>query len=183
VEVTNTDCYDPPDLCDPDLPENATILDIDPGNDALGISMAAFAPNGTRRYAVEDDVIYLSTGAYSQVSVSYERTWHYPPSDTPEENYTMTTSSIRFVPNAYAVNFVQGQSFQMDDVVYCEIGFGELSFREVNESLAYEAFNAFGDATAIVGFFTGFGLFGGPTFLGLIMDNADRGFWSRLFYK
>jgi len=176
----NTDCF--PDLCNPDLPDNATIIDIDPRNDAQGISISSFSPNGTRRSGILDDVTYLTSGTYTQVSLTYLRTYRFEV-DTPEENYTLKTSSVSYIPNSYAINFTaSGDSFEMDQVVFAVINFGELSFTEVNETKPYEAFNAFGDATAIVGFFTGFGLFAGPTFLPLVMDNADNPRWSRLFY-
>jgi len=178
--AVNTDCF--PHVCDPELPDNEPIRDSDPINDAMGISIAAFAPTGIRRPRVEDDVTYLTAGAYSQVSLTYYRTFRYQV-DTPEENYTIRTSSVRYVPNAYAINFTaDGDSFEMDEVVFAEISFGELAFTEVNETKPYEPFNAFGDATAIVGFFTGFGFFGGPTFLPLIMDHSANGLWAKVFY-
>lgn len=179
VEISNSDCD--PELCDPDLDVNATIRDIDPYNDALGVSIGAFAADGKPKTNVEDDLIYLSAGAYSQVSLSFSRTYRFE-QEIPEEAYTMRTSSIRYPPNTYAIQYFGNYSFRMDEVVYAEIGFGQLSFTEVNETKTYEAFNAFGDATAILGFFTGFGVFGGPSFLSLIMDNAHNPCWSSLFY-
>jgi len=179
-EALNTDCF--PNVCDAELFDNATIRDIDPRNDAMGISLSAFAPNGKRRTEILDDMTYLTSGAYSQVSLTYFRTFRFETLE-PEENYTIRTSSVRYVPNSYAINFTaDGDSFEMDEVVFAEINFGELAFTEVNETKPYEAFNAFGDATAIVGFFTGFGFFGGPTFLPLIMENAANPRWSSFFY-
>jgi len=177
--VNNTACY--PDLCDDELAEDDLVRDIRPLNDAQGISLGAFPPDGKKRVEISDDVIYLNSGSYSQVSLSYSRTWRFE-NTTAEEGYSFRSTNVRYVPGAYAVNFTaDGDSFKMDDVVFAEISFGELSFTEINETKPYEAFNAFGDATAILGFFTGFGFYGGPVFLNVIMDYSTN--WASVFYN
>jgi len=179
VEVYNDEC---PNLCDPTLPANATILDINPDNDALGISLGFFQPNGTTVNGYAGSM-YIGSGTYSQVYLTLLRTYHFDTPDTPEENYEATSSSIAFVPDAYAVNYSGiPVTFKMSEVVYVTIQFGNLAYQEVTEEKPYEAFNAFGDATAIVCFFTGFGIFGGPTFHGAVVDSSKHRLWSKFWY-
>jgi hypothetical protein len=177
IEVSNEDCF--PGLCDPDLLENATIKEIDPLHDAMGITLGTFAPNGVRREKFADDVAYISSASYTHVSLTYSRTFRFE-KDEPEHNYKIQTTAVRYTPNGYAINFTKdGDSFHMDEVVFAEISFGELSFTEVNETKPYEAFNAFGDASAILGFFTGIGF---PTIFGVLKTSSTNPCWSSLFY-
>jgi len=84
------------------------------------------------------------------------------PNEHTEDSYSLRTSNVQYPPDTWALEFFDGVSFEMDKVVFAEINFGELAYTEVNQTYPYEAFNAFGDATAIMGFFTGFSFFWGP---------------------
>jgi len=176
----NDDCT--PGLCDPDLPPNANITDIAPDQDALGISLAFFQATGKPRDNF-DGSMYLTSGTYSQVFITLARTYKYETPDVGIEAYSASSSSIRFIPGAYALNFTANQNFKMDEVVYVSINYGDLAYTEIRESKAYEAFNAFGDATAILGFFTGFGVLGGYTFFDLLKEYSDKPFWANIWHK
>jgi len=175
--------YCPYDLCDPDLDANVTLYDIDPGNDAMGVSIAAFTPTGKPQDKVADDVTYISAGAFTRVALTFLRENKLEPNEHTEDSYSLRTSNVQYPPDTWALEFFDGVSFEMDKVVFAEINFGELAYTEVNQTYPYEAFNAFGDATAIMGFFTGFSFFGGPTFLPMLMDAAKRPCWSCLFFE
>lgn len=185
-EVTNDFCG--PALCDPDLADNATIRLIDPSNAALGISLSLFQPNGVPRGSIEPD-LYVPSGTYSQVFLRLLRQYKLKEPDyqdqlPAEDTYQSVVSSIPFVPNAYSFGFGGGDdAFNMNEVVFVQINFGDLAYTENNDTMPYEPFNAFGDATAIVGFFTGFGLFGGPSVLDFVGITAATAVGAKFWYS
>lgn len=175
--LIQNDACDP--LCDSTLDANATLTLVDPSNDPLGVSIAAFTPDGIMRQEVLDTGLFLPSGAFSLVSLKYSQTWRLDAAKS-EDNFVMTSSAIKHAPNTYAN--MSGVIFRLDQILFTEISFSEMTYSQVNETKSYEAFNAFGDATAIVGFVTGFGVFGGPTVLTCLASLASQRFLRKLFY-
>lgn len=140
--------------------ESALVSKIDPFRDLKGLLVHIYDPNfGTGHTPLPfSGSLLLPAGISSCVSISQHRMDFFVTGAPSQKQYRVETTFATYPDGAE----FDMDGNELDDLMAARFYFESLSTQLTSEVISYDWNNAFGDSTAVAGFFVGFTFWAGP---------------------